>query len=66
MIGGGCVCTGLLTDPALSLVFVSEGLWETGSQTSAVDRKQTSDHTLDPQGWTHKDTAISFLDFFTS
>lgn len=41
----GCVCSVVLTDLALSLVSVSEGLWETGSQASTVDRKRTADHT---------------------
>lgn len=37
VIGGGCASAGLLTDLALSLVFVSKGQWETGSQTSTAD-----------------------------
>lgn len=37
VIGGGCASAGLLTDLALTLVFVSKCQWETGSQTSTAD-----------------------------
>lgn len=46
----GCVCTVVLTDLALSLVFVSRSPWETGSQASdrTESRQLTTPTTFEP------------------
>lgn len=58
--GGGCGCTVVLTGLALSLVFVSKSLWETGSQASEWTQ-QTFNHTYKLRAGQHRVTPAFWL-----
>lgn len=62
MTGSGCVCTVVMTDLALSLVFVSERLWETGSQASEWTE---NGHLTTPRalGLDNTELQLKFFDF---